>query len=90
MLPLLIAAAIVALAGIAGYVNLGTEEGSNIAHADSRKIFETVQTDWNWKIVYDRGTGVMYAVSTGNKNNGTFTLMVDADGMPRIWEGWEE
>ena len=40
-----------------------------------------------WYVVVDRETGVMYAVSHGTYNLGTFTLLVDADGKPLIWEG---
>ena len=40
-----------------------------------------------WQIVADRETGVMYAVSKGSYNGGTFTLLVDAEGKPMIWEG---
>lgn len=89
MIPLLAVAAIVTLAAFLSFA-IKDSTAKSSAHADSGKIFTTVQTDWNWEIVYDRGTGVMYAVSAGHKNNGTFTLLVDADGMPRIWEGWEE
>lgn len=39
-----------------------------------------------WQIVADRETGVMYAVSKGSYNGGTFTLLVDAEGKPMIWE----
>ena len=35
----------------------------------------------------DKETGVMYAVSCGVYNNGTFTLLVDADGNPLIYKG---
>lgn len=30
----------------------------------------------------------MYAVSHDTNNNGTFTLLVDKDGKPLIWEGY--
>lgn len=40
-----------------------------------------------WEIVVDRETKVMYAVSLGGYNCGTFTLLVDADGKPLLWEG---
>ena len=38
-------------------------------------------------ILYDRTTGVEYAVSCGTSNYGTVTLLVDADGKPLIYEG---
>jgi len=38
------------------------------------------------KIVADKYTGVMYSVSTGAYNGGNFTLLVNADGKPLIWD----
>lgn len=49
--------------------------------------FMEVENSWNWRVVVDRETGVMYAVSNGSYNIGTFTLLVDADGNPLIWKG---
>ena len=43
-----------------------------------------------WEIVVDRETKVMYAVSIGQYNRGTFTLLVDADGKPLLWEGEDD
>lgn len=43
-----------------------------------------------WDIVADRETGVMYAVSRGMYNQGAFTLLVDADGKPLIWDKGEQ
>lgn len=37
-------------------------------------------------IVYDKDTGVMYAVSRGPYNQGTFVMLVNADGTPKIYE----
>lgn len=52
--------------------------------------FITVETTSSWKVVVDKETGVMYAVSWGGYNIGTFTLLVDADGKPLIYEGGED
>lgn len=41
-------------------------------------------------IVYDKYTKVMYAVSNGGYNNGNFTLLVDANGNPLLYEGQTE
>ena len=49
--------------------------------------FVQVETASTWQVVADRETGVMYAVSTGMYNMGTFTLLVDADGKPLLWKG---
>lgn len=38
-------------------------------------------------IVYHRDTKVMYAISCGTYNSGNFTVLVNPDGSPMIWEG---
>ena len=38
-------------------------------------------------IVYDRETKVMYAVSNSGYNYGNFTLLVDANGNPLLYQG---
>lgn len=38
-------------------------------------------------VVYHKKTKVMYVVSNDAYNYGTFTLLVNADGTPMIWEG---
>ena len=40
-----------------------------------------------WMIVYHKETKVMYAVSQGGYNCGTFTVLLNPDGTPMIWEG---
>lgn len=52
--------------------------------------FERVEFTAVWEIVADRETGVMYAVSRGMYNQGEFTLLVDADGKPLIWDKGEQ
>lgn len=53
-------------------------------------MFVVVETATYWKIVYHKDTRVMYAVSFTSNNCGTFTLLVDADGNPLLWEGRSE
>lgn len=43
-----------------------------------------------FQVIAVRETGVMYIMSDGLYNRGTFTLLVDADGKPMIWEGVTE
>ncbi len=38
-------------------------------------------------IKYNTKTLVMYAVSDDTYNHGTFTVLVNADGSPMLWEG---
>ena len=40
-----------------------------------------------WMIVYHKETKVMYAVSQGYYNCGNFTVLLNPDGTPMIWEG---
>ena len=39
-----------------------------------------------YKIVYDCDTKVMYAISDSMYSRGNFTLLVNPDGSPRIYE----
>ena len=52
--------------------------------------FVIVEDTGIYMTVYDRRTKVMYAVSKGGYNKGTFTLLVDTDGKPLLWEGTTE
>ena len=52
--------------------------------------FIEIERAIGWKIVADKETGVMYAVSNGGYNMGNFTLLVDKNGNPLIWEGEAE
>lgn len=40
-----------------------------------------------YRIVYHKDTRVMYAISCGYYNCGTFTVMLNADGTPMVYEG---
>lgn len=65
--------------------------GSTTADAASNMGFEVLDGGtWDsvW-VVYDVETGVMYVMSNGSKNMGTMTVMVNPDGTPRIYEGFD-
>ena len=53
------------------------------------EFFKLIEQNWTYSIMYDATTGVMYTVSDGTYNRGNFTLLVNADGTPRIWDGWK-
>lgn len=40
-----------------------------------------------YRIVYHRDTKVMYAISCGGYNSGNFTVLLNPDGSPMLWEG---
>lgn len=50
-------------------------------------MFVVVDRTAHYHIVYHRSTKVMYAVSNGNNCQGVFTLLVNPDGTPMLWEG---
>ena len=54
----------------------------------STSMFVLVEEDiMYYSIVYHKETKVMYAISNGGSNLGTFTVMLDADGKPLLREG---
>jgi ABC-type enterochelin transport system substrate-binding protein len=63
-------------------------EGNNQQKESKQKKseFVTIENGWDYKVVYQRDTKVMYVVSWGSYNIGTFTLLVNADGTPMVYE----
>ena len=64
--------------------------GEKAEASDKSRFMKIEGSSFEWSIYADRETGVMYAVSNGVYNHGTFTLLVDANGDPLIYEGDEE
>lgn len=52
----------------------------------TKSMFVIVETTSAWHVVYHKETKVMYVVSYGSYNCGNFTLLVDEDGDPLLWE----
>ena len=50
-------------------------------------MFVNVEYTSFYDIVYHEDTKVMYAISRGGYNQGTFTVLVNADGTPMLYEG---
>lgn len=50
-------------------------------------MFVELERSADWRIVYHVDSKVMYAVSSGDYNRGNFTLIVDENGSPMIYEG---
>ena len=61
-------------------------EATEVDDADDGNTFVLVDADYYCWIVYHKDTKVMYAVSRSSNNIGTYTLLVNADGTPMIWE----
>ena len=55
--------------------------------SSSKSMFVLVEDAGSWNVVYHKDTKVMYAVSMGGYNRGTFTVLVDAEGKPMLWKG---
>lgn len=52
---------------------------------EETSMFVIVEEAPLWSVVYNKGTKVMYSVSEGHYNKGTFTVLVNADGTPMIY-----
>lgn len=57
---------------------------------DTPSMFTIVENSGLWQVVYHNDTKVMYAVSYGSSNFGDFTLLVNPDGTPMLWEAADE
>lgn len=64
-----------------------TVERQMQAQNEVKSMFIIVEEVLSWCVVYDRETKVMYAVSYGTHSSGTFTMLVNADGTPKLWGG---
>ena len=62
-----------------------TKRTVEVAKGEASRMV-TVEETMAYFIVYDKYTKVMYAVSGGPNNYGNFTLLVDADGSPLLYE----
>lgn len=49
-------------------------------------MFVLVEKSNSWHVYYHRETKVMYVMSASGYNFGTFTVMVNPDGTPLLWE----
>lgn len=53
---------------------------------EKESMFVEVENTLMHSVLYDRKTKVMYAVSKYGSGSGVFTLLVNADGSPKLWE----
>lgn len=53
-------------------------------------VFKIISYSCGAYIVYDTETKVEYAVSTGSYNYGNYTMLVNADGTPKLYLGETE
>lgn len=83
-------ALILSIVAMTSVVSCHVEE----VEARDEEMFVVVQENWEYDIVYDKETKVMYTYSKGGygyrnsqDNKGVFTLLVDEDGKPKLWNG---
>lgn len=62
-----------------------TKRTSEIVKGETSRMIVVEETS-AYYIVYDKYTKVMYAVSASGYNYGNFTLLVDANGNPLLYE----
>lgn len=72
--------AVLLLCGCRGVESVNTDN-------TQKSMFVRIETASTWSVVYHRETKVMYVVSCGGYNGGNFTLLVNADGAPMLYEG---
>lgn len=53
---------------------------------EKESMFIMVENASMYCVLYDRKTKVMYAVSKYGSGSGVFTLLVNADGSPKLWK----
>ena len=83
---LIVASIVLTFAGCAS-IRVEAKEAKEVEETDDGSTFILVDADYYCWIVYHKDTKVMYAVSRSGYNAGTYTLLVNADGTPMVWEG---
>lgn len=70
------------------FVMAGCDEVATVESekSGSTSMFVFVEKADVWAVVYHKETKVMYAVSYDKRNYGNFTLLVDENGNPLLWE----
>ena len=65
---------------------VGCDDTNNSVKA-SDDVFVMVSKNFSYAVVYDRETKVMYAISDASYDQGNFTMLVNADGTPKLYKG---
>ena len=80
-------AAIFAIAIAVSVSACGANTPEEAYEEDVPSRFVIIERASVWDIVVDKDTRVTYAVSNSSYNRGIFTLLVNADGTPLVYEG---
>ena len=87
-----IAVTVILLIGLLGMiVTLGvrSESKSEVTEGDP-SMFVRIEEGAYWDVYYHQETKVMYVMSLSSYNRGNFTVMVDQDGSPMLYENTKE
>lgn len=84
VLTFLLTITVLAISGCSDPMN--EETHADMSYADTTSTFIEVETYDSFDIVYDKDTKVMYVISSGTYNRGNFTMLVNADGTPKLWK----
>ena len=68
------------------FVGCGSPTMENFVTANNNSMFVLVESEPLWDVLYHKDTKVMYIVSRGSYNQGAFTIMLNAEGMPLLYE----
>lgn len=64
------------------------QDKNAVSYDDSMFVVcEDTSVSKPYYVVYQKDTKVMYTVSNNTYNRGNFTLLVNPDGTPMLWEG---
>ena len=69
------------------FAGCGASVETETGKSDTSMFVVVEKTDCGWWVVYHKYTKVMYVVSAGPSNCGVFTVMLNPDGTPMVWEG---
>lgn len=64
----------------------GKTDSQNSQKTNMFIIIQESSSAYPYKIVYQKDTKVMYAVSNGYYNSGVLTVLVNQDGTPMLYE----
>lgn len=84
VLMVLLTVTVLVISGCSGSMN--EETHTDMSQANTTSTFIEVETYDSFDVVYDKDTKVMYAISSGTSNYGNFTMLVNADGTPKLWK----
>lgn len=71
--------------GCSGYSDV--TQVSDTETDELQSMFVEIEEETKWEIVYDKDTKVMYVVADYGTGSGQFTLLVDENGNPKLYQG---